>query len=162
MTTWPAAELGDIARLRVLAAALPGVAVHERLIDAPFDEVWRFVGDLERSAPTFDRDVTWLRIKERDGDRLRIVAGGPSWAFRAPLAFEVHLRPGWCWMVGRRQLYVVGMAAEPDGERTRFAHLEGVGGAARWLRPVHAISRWRHEHHLPHDVDGIERALGLR
>jgi hypothetical protein len=29
-------------------------------------------------------------------------------------------------------------------------------------RPVAWISRLRHRYHVPHDIDGIERVLGLR
>jgi hypothetical protein len=36
----------------------------------------------------------------------------------------------------------------------------------RWLQwlmaPVLRFSRWRHRYHVPADVDGIERCLGLR
>lgn len=159
---WPVAELDGIARLRVVAAGLPGVTLHERVLAASFEVVWGYVGDLERSAPAFDSDVSSLTIRRRDGDRLRIVARGPWWLLKGPLGFDVDLRPGWCWMVSRPRLYVVGMAAEPDGDRTRLGHLEGVVGDRRLLRPVLALSRWRHRYHVPRDVDRIERELGLR
>ena len=47
------------------------------------------------------------------------------------------------------------------------ANLEGVPlRGPRWLQlllqPVAHLSRWRHRHHIPHDLDGIERCLGLR
>jgi hypothetical protein len=32
----------------------------------------------------------------------------------------------------------------------------------RLARPVLAVSRWRHRHHVPHDVDGIERHVRAR
>jgi hypothetical protein len=59
------------------------------------------------------------------------------------------------------------MAAIPEGERTRFVHLEGVHvhgpRFARFLaRPLEWVSRLRHRRHVPHDIDGIERCLGLR
>jgi hypothetical protein len=93
------------------------------------------------------------------------VARGPWWLGRRAIGFDVELRPGWCWMVARRpQLYVVGMAAVPDGDGTLFGHLEGVVlPAPRWVsplvRPILAVSRLRHRHHVPRDVDGIERLL---
>ena len=66
-------------------------------------------------------------------------------------------------MVARNGLYVVGMAVEREGERTRIAHLEG--GAVRgstWKRrlaaPVLVLSRWRHRFHLERDLDGIARS----
>lgn len=158
---WPTAELDRIARLRVLAAGLPGVVLRERTIDTPFDRVWAFVSDFERSVPAFDADVASLKIRHREGDRLRIVARGSWRLLRVPLAFDVDVHPGWCLMVSRPRLYVVGMAAEPDGDRTRFGHLEGVVGDTRYLGPVLALTRVRHRRHVTHDLDGIERELGL-
>lgn len=163
--TWPTVELDRVSQLRVLARALPGVALEERMIAAPFDVVWGFVSDLRSAVPQFDRDVGSIEILERDGDRLKIISRPPL--VPIPVRFDVELREGWCWMVARPQLYVVGMAAVPAGEHTRFAILEGVSLAGpgllrRMLAPVHAISRWRHQHHLPHDLDGIERGLARR
>jgi hypothetical protein len=162
---WPAAELDHVSRLRVLSHALPGVGFEERTIAAPFDVVWGFVSDLPSSVPRFDRDVASIEILERHGDRLKIVSRPP--VIGIPIKLDVDLRAGWCWMVARPQIYVVGMAAVPAGEHTRFAMLEGISLAgARLLlptrAPVHAISRWRHRRHLPHDLDAIERALGVR
>jgi hypothetical protein len=163
--TWPMCELDPVARLRVLSHALPGVSIEERTIAEPFDVVWDFVSDLPNSVPQFDRDVASIEILERHGDRLKIISRPPL--VPIPVRFEVELRQGWCWMVARPQLYVVGMAARPDGEHTRFALLEGLSFAGPkvlrgMLAPVSAISRWRHRHHLPHDVDGLERALARR
>ena len=154
-----------MSQLRVLARALDGVALAERTIAAPFDVVWSFVSDLPRSVPQFDRDVASIEIIERDGERLRVISRPPL--LPIPFRLDVELRAGWCWMVARPQLYVVGMAAVPEGEHTRFAMLEGMAlagpSALRSLRAtLSAISRWRHRRHLPHDLDGIERALGLR
>ena len=160
--TWPMFDLDPVARLRVLSRSLPGVAIEERTIAAPFDLVWDFVSDLPNSVPQFDRDVASIEILERRGDRLEITSRPPFVPIRVKL--EVELREGWCWMVAHPQLYVVGMAARPDGENTRFALLEGMSFAGPEvlrgiLAPVSAISRWRHRRHLPRDVDGIERAL---
>ncbi len=167
MSAWPTAELDRFARLEVLAAALPGVVVHERVLDHPFDKVWALVTDFEGSVPIWEKDVSSARIRRREGTRVDLIARGPWWTGRRAIGFDVDVEPGWCWMVARRpQLYVVGMAAEPtaDGAGTRFAHLEGVVlPVARWarplVRPVLAVSRWRHRHHVPRDVDGIERLL---
>ena len=164
----PVATLGRIDRLRVLAAALPGVDVQERVIDAPFDRVWGWVSDLERSVPQFDADVAKLRVLERRGpagdERLRIRAAGPAKLLWLPWTFDVDLRPGWCWMVSTPQSYLVGMAAEPVGEQTRFAHLEGIAfkgprAVQAALGPLYAVSRWRHTRHLPHDLANIARLL---
>jgi hypothetical protein len=165
-TTWPVATLSDMARLRLLAEGLPGVALHERHIAAPFDAVWALVSDFEQ-VPTWDTDVTSVEIIRQDGERLDIRSAGPWWLRRMRFRFDVEIRPGWCFMVSRPQRYIVGMAAEPEGEGTRFLHLEGVLlPGPSWLRPLVrpllAISRWRHRHHVPRDVDGVERRLGLR
>jgi hypothetical protein len=163
--TWPTVELDRVDQLRVLARALRGVAFEERVIAAPFDAVWGFVSDLEASVPQFDRDVASIEILERDGDQLKIISRPPL--VPIPVRLDVELRAGWCWMVARPQLYVVGMAAEPEGEHTRFAMLEGVslagGDVLRpILAPVNTISRWRHRRHLRHDVDAIERLVVRR
>lgn len=162
---WPTVELDRVAQLRVLSRVLPGVALEERTIAAPFDVVWGFVSDLPNSVPRFDRDVASIEIIERHGDRLKIISRPPF--LPIPVRFDVELRSGWCWMVARPQLYVVGMAAVPAGEHTRFAMLEGVSLSSPealrpTLAPVNATSRWRHRRHLPDDLDAIERALGLR
>ena len=162
---WPVASLTPSARIRAIAAGLPGVAVVERVLDAPFDRVWEFIADLERSVPTFDRQVAGLRIVERDGTRL-VARATSSWRLvRAPLRFDVDLEDGWCWMVARPQVYVVGMAAEPlagDPGRTRYLHLEGVPRNGRVLGPLVRATTAIHRRHVASDVDGIERAVATR
>lgn len=159
---WPTARLSPAARLHALAAGLPGTVVEERVLDAPFERAWGFIADLERSVPTFDRDVARLRVTGRRGTHLQARATS-SWRHgRLPLDFEVDLEPGWCWMVSRPRLYVVGMAAAPlpgDPERTHYLHMEGVPFAGRVLGPVARATRVRHRRHVAADVDGIERAL---
>jgi hypothetical protein len=176
---WPVAELDRIARLRALAAALPGVVLHERVLDHPFDAVWAVATDFEGAVPQWEADVSAARVRRRERvaptrERIDLIANGPWWMGGRAMGFDVDLDldldGGWCWMVARRpKVYVVGMAAEPmegaDGRwQTRFAHLEGVVLAApRWaaplVRPVLAVSRWRHRHHVPADVDGIAAVL---
>ena len=120
--TWPEAELDPVRRLRVMASVLPGVALLEREIDAPYDEVWSRLADLEGSVPDLDPMVASVRVLSRDGDRLTIKARTPF----MPVAtrFDVVLQDGWCWMQSR--VYLVGMAAVPHGDRTLYAHLEGL------------------------------------
>ena len=155
----PVASLDRVARLRVLAAGLPGTAVAETVFDAPMADVWPRIADLERSVPVFDQDVRRLHVRSRRGEpggaeTLRVVSHQTWRALWLSTGFDVDLSPGWCWMVSRPQTYVVGMAAEPvDGHRTRFALLEGFALAPerpalrRLLGPVHAASRWRHRRH---------------
>ena len=174
---FPEARLDRIARLRVLAAGLPGTVVVETVLDAPFDRAWAWLSDLERSVPAFDRDVADLRVVRRrpasdDGtgsgtraERLRIHTRSTGRMLWVPGVLDVDLAPGWCWMASRPQIYIVGMAAAPDGDRTRFAHLEGFGFRAqgpvrRLLGPLLALSRWRHRRHIPHDVAAIARLVG--
>lgn len=168
MGSAPVVTLARIARLHVLAAGLPGVDVAERIIDAPFEVVWNWVADLERSVPQFDADVAKLRVLRRagppDDERLRIRASGPAHLAWLAWQFDVVLQPGWCWMVSKPQGYLVGMAAEPVGDRTRFAQLEGIGVKGsrtlqHALRPIYSLSRRRHTRHLPHDLGNIARLI---
>jgi len=162
---WPTVELGPLDRLRVLSRLLPGVWMEERVIDAPFDQVWGFLSDLER-APEFDTDLHSVKVVSREGDRLRVRIRADVLGVPVPGGeIDVELRQGWCWM--RSPLYVVGMAAVAEGGRTRFGHLEGVPlhgppAVQTLLRPLAWASRLRHRRHIPHDIDGIERCLGLR
>jgi len=165
MREWPTVELDAIERLRIMSRVLPGVWMEERVIDAPYERVWNFVSDLEGSVHMFDADVRKVRVVRRDGENL-VLWGFGSWRFLGlPNLFRVQLRDGFCWMSG--QGYVVGMAAVAEGDRTRFVHLEGVHVygpkfARLVARPLAWVSRLRHRRHVPHDIDGIERCLGLR
>src|SRR5919197_5955826 len=127
-------ELDPIRRLRALAAAIPGAAVAEGVLDAPYDAVWDAVSDFEH-AGAVEILIKQPRIRSRrpdpqtGGERVEI-------EYRprpvGPLdVIEVDLRPGWCWM--QSPLAVAGMAAAPEGERTRFAHLEAVRFPGRRL-----------------------------
>ena len=163
---WPITPLSNITRARVLAAAMPGTWIEERVIAAPFDDVWRYVSDFERSVPEFEGDVSAVRITRREDNRLRLRANA-SWKFLwLPIWLDVALDRGWCLMRSLPQAYVIVMAAEPAGPRsTRLAVVEGIAVPSRALaamRPVLALSRWRHRHHLPHDVGSIEHRLTRR
>ena len=138
---WPQGRLDTVARLRVVETAVRGLGTAERIIDAPYSEVWDFVSDLERAVPAFDSLVRKLRVRGRrplpgGGERLDVL----SWSTGSPvpMPFDVHLENGLCLMHARGRLFFVGMAAVPDGPgRTRFRHVEGVplpGG--NLLRPV--------------------------
>jgi hypothetical protein len=152
MTQWPTAQLDPVRQMLVLARVLPTVGVVERVLDAPYQRVWSFIQDLEHSVPAFDPAVRWLRILSHEGERLVVTAATTGTPFRQ--RFDVELRHGWCLM--RSRLYLVGMAAAPLGERTRYVHLEGLPyrGASplRALRPL--LRRV-----VAADVDGIAREL---
>jgi len=157
MSTWPAARLDPVARLRVLAEGVDTAVLVERDMSVPFDRLWSYVADLERSVPEFDETVTRLKVRGRapraDGGEQLVALATTLHAVALP--FDVRLESGFCWMVQRQRLYVVGMAASPlDDTHVRYAHLEGVprrgaGITRRWLR-----------RHVRHDVEGIARALG--
>ena len=69
---WPSADLDPLRRMRILAAAIPQAAFRERLLDAPFDDVWCVAGDLERGTPQWKKDVAALAILHREADRLEV------------------------------------------------------------------------------------------
>lgn len=155
---WPEAGLDPIRRLRLVEAALPGLGAAEAVIDVPFALVWSFVADLERSVPAFDPQVGRVQVEDRTrvegGERLDLRA----WARRAPvpLRFDVWLEEGFCLMRGRRRAFVVGMAARPEGDRTRFRHVEGTAlPGARLLRPVFRRTARQ-------DLAGIAREVAAR
>jgi hypothetical protein len=132
---WPSARIDDVARLRAIAAARPHFAYCERTIDAPFDVVWSVLGDLECGVPQFDRYVRWIRITERDGERLKLESNAPlPLPLGVTMRFDAIYRPGWCVM--RSWEAEVGMAAARiDANRTRVAHFEGsrfLGRLGRW------------------------------
>ena len=135
--SWPVADLDTIRRLRALAAAVPGAFVAETTLDVPFDQV--VAADLEHELPAYLPDVRTFTITRRDGERLQARAHGYA-GLRA--RFDVVLRPGWCVM--RSRFLVGGLAAVPDGQRTRFAFLGGVHiPAQRAAAPaLTAIGRW--------------------
>jgi len=128
--SWPRVELDPVAKLRALAAALPHVALEERLIEAPFARVWSFIDDLERGVPQFEGNVRRLRVMRREGERLWLESEGP---LGLSLRMQAVLRPGWCVMHTASGSAQIGMAARAEGPgRTRFAHFEG----SRWLGRV--------------------------
>jgi hypothetical protein len=164
--SWPVAELDRVARLRVLAAGIPGATFREYRVRSDFEHAWSILADLERSVPVYDGQVTRLDVVDRTpapdgvGERLQARVRVSKWTGPLTQRFDIDLSPGWCWMVADPQLYLVGMAAEPDGTGTRLGHLEGVplptgralrplvGPALRLLRPLH-------RHHVEGDIKGI-------
>lgn len=126
---WPTARLDPIGRLRVLKASLPGVAMRERVIDAPFEDVWEFVSDLETSVPEFERDVARLRVVWAAGEQLRVHSWSPG--VPVPLGFDVTLQPGWMVSTPRPTSW----AWRPC--RTATAPDSGTWRGSRW------VGRWR-------------------
>jgi hypothetical protein len=126
--SWPVAALDPLRRARVLSAAMPTSGLAEVVLDAPYEATWSWVTDLEHSVPRFDTQVRRLEVDarwtEEDVERLSITATATG----IRLGFDVWLEDGFCLMRGRHRLYVVIMAARPegDGARTRFVHVEAV------------------------------------
>ena len=130
MSDWPRVELDPVERLRAMAAGLRGCAYLQGVIDAPRDDVWGVVGDLEEGVPRFEGTVSAAAIVHREGDRLVLDARTRLGRMR----FDVVLRPGWCVM--RSRFANVGMAARAEGDgRTRFAHFEHARVGSFLARP---------------------------
>jgi hypothetical protein len=139
--SWPTATLDPLARARLLAASIPSAARAEATLDAPFAEAWAWLEDLPRSVPSFDRDVSAIRIRSRvdlAGGAQQLAASVSNHGVRWP--FTVRLEPGFCLMQARARAYVVVMAAAPepgDPTRTHFVHVEAVPlPGAGFLRPL--------------------------
>jgi hypothetical protein len=134
VSSWPTVELDPIRRLEVLGSGIPGAAIAQRVLKAPFDDVWSAATDFEEGVPRIEILIGQATIVSRDGERIEVRIKPPL--IGPAQRLDVVLRPGWCWMVSR--MAVAGMAAIPeDAERTRFAHLEALtlpGG--RFLAPV--------------------------
>lgn len=123
--------IDPIDRLSILAAALPGAAVRQRRMAAPFDAVWRVVADMEGATLRYEPRVVRVRVTERRGEMLRLLvldaAGRED-------TMDARLRPGWCVM--QSASIVIAFAARPLGDETLLAHLEhrrarvGVAGRA--------------------------------
>jgi len=152
---YPEVTLDPIRRVHVLARAIPGAAVVEGVLDAPFDTVWPAATDFER-VHGIEVLIKGARIRSRrpdpatGGERLEVEFRPRPFGPRDVL--EVDLRPGWCWMQSR--LSAAAMAAVPEGERTRFAHLEAMRlPGARLFKPLLAAKMA-----LARELDRFERA----
>ncbi|MHA6760666.1 hypothetical protein [Streptacidiphilus sp. PAMC 29251] len=117
---WPVADFDQVRRLRVLAAGISGAQVAERLIPAPFTQVWDIVADLENELGTFEPDMHRVVVR-RIGDRTEARARGRI-GLRA--RFDVELEPGWCWMQSR--FLMIGIAAVPTPDGTLVAATGGI------------------------------------
>ena len=113
------ADIDPIDRLAILAAALPGAAVRQRRIAAPFDAVWQVIADLEHATPRYEPGVAQVRVIEQRGEFLRLLV--QDTAGRED-AMDARLRPGWCLM--QSATLVVAFAARRVGSETLLAHLE--------------------------------------
>lgn len=111
--------LDPVARLHVLATALPGAIVAERIVPSPFERVWRVVSDLESMVPRYERNVKGVEVVERRDDIVRIVATLRNGAREE---MDVRMTPGWCLM--QSETMIVCFGARSVGHHTIVAHLE--------------------------------------
>ncbi|MFD9123763.1 SRPBCC family protein [Kitasatospora sp. NPDC059571] len=131
---WPVAEFDEVRALRVLAATVPGAAVHETVLDSPLEEVWAVAADLAGALPRWLPDIRSVEVSA-EGDEAVVV--GHS---RLRARFDIEMRPGWCLMQSRFLLGGMAAAQEPDGT-TRFAFLgafrvPSAGPVGAVLRPL--------------------------
>jgi hypothetical protein len=136
-----------IDELRVLARALPGLVLHETMIDAPYERAWPLVADFEHSVPAADRTVRSFRFRHRRDNRFAALVNGL-------LPIEGLLEEGLGLMQGRGRSYLVGIAAEPTADgRTRLALMEGV--------PRRLLGRLIRRHrHVRSDLRGFAALAG--
>jgi hypothetical protein len=113
------AGIDPVGRLAILAAALPGAAVRQRHVAAPFDDVWRVIADLEHATPRYEPGVTRLHVTSRNGQHLQLLV---ERADGREETMQARLRPGWCLM--QSATIVVAFAAQQLGSQTLLAHLE--------------------------------------
>jgi hypothetical protein len=112
-------DIDPIDRLAILAAALPGAAVAQRRIAAPFDAVWQVITDLEHATPRYEPGVAHVRVIEQRGELLRLLVQDTTGREHA---MDARLRPGWCLM--QSATVVIAFAARRLGNQTLLAHLE--------------------------------------
>jgi hypothetical protein len=112
-------DIDPIDRLAILAAALPGAAVGQRRIAAPFDAVWQVIADLEHATPRYEPGVVRVRVIEQRGELLRLLVQDTAGREEA---MDARLRPGWCLM--QSATVVIAFAARRLGSETLLAHLE--------------------------------------
>jgi hypothetical protein len=119
---WPVAELDPVRHLHVMAAAVRGARVTERVLDAPMADVWTVLTDFEGGFATVQPDMRRVRVARRDGEQVSVAAVSRR-GFRALL--HGTIRPGWCWLQSRFLIIAMAATSEPDG-RTRVALTGGV------------------------------------
>jgi hypothetical protein len=125
------ADIDPVDRLTILAAALPGAAVRQRRIAAPFDAVWRVIADLEHAIPRYEPGVAHVRVIERHGQLLRLLVqdtGGRE------EMMDARLRPGWCLM--QSATVVVAFAVTGNVCPVPRAAISSAASGGRTVEPV--------------------------
>jgi hypothetical protein len=111
-------DIDPIDRLAILAAALPGAAVRQRRIAAPFDAVWGVIADMEHATPRYEPGVAHVRVIEQSGEFLRLLVQNTAGREET---MDARLRPGWCLM--QSATVVIAFAARRLDCETVLAHL---------------------------------------
>lgn len=120
--TWPVPRLDTVAQFRALAAGVRGAAVTERVLDAPFEQVWALLTAFEHGFGLVEPDMRDVQVLGSTGERVELAARS-RFGFRARL--HAVLRPGFFWAQSR--FLVIGFAATPEpAGRTRVALTGGL------------------------------------
>lgn len=139
-SNWPTADLDPLRRLKIIASAAKYPTYAERHFDVPVEHLWRVASDLEGELPHIVSGLRSFTILESDGDRL---SGRAVSSIGHREHFDVVLRPGWCLM--QSKVLAGGMAAEPEGEGSRFAFFSSLrfpgGQAIDRVRVLRAANR---------------------
>jgi hypothetical protein len=146
------AGIDPVDRLAILAAALPGAAVRQRHIAAPFDAVWRVIADLEHATPRYEPGVARLHVTSRHGQHLQLLV---ERADGREETLQARLRPGWCLM--QSATTVVAFAAQQLGSQTLLAHLEHRRVPARLPGPGRSQGRRSWLARIDEELRVIER-----
>lgn len=144
--------IDPIARLTILAAALPGAALRQRRINAPFDAVWQVIADLEHAAPRYEPGVARMTITARHGEHLHLMVG---YTDGRQVTMDARLRPGWCLM--QSATAIVAFAARPLDSQTLLAHLEHRRAAAQIPAPRRSRQRRAALTKIDQELHAIER-----
>jgi hypothetical protein len=111
-------QLDPLARLDILAAALPGSTLVSREIGTPLASVWAVIEDLERFVPLYESAVIQAVGESEAGRRVLRV----TYESGLRETFVVRLAPGWCLM--QSPSFVAAFAAASAERGTLLAHLE--------------------------------------
>ncbi|MEV6150192.1 hypothetical protein AB0L53_07595 [Nonomuraea sp. NPDC052129] len=147
-------DIDPIDRLAILAAALPGAAVGQRRIAAPFEAVWQLIADLEHSTPRYEPDVAQVRVIEQHGEFLRLLVRDTA---GREDAMDARLRQGWCVM--QSATVAIAFAARPLGDETLLAHLEHRRGQPPAPGPSEPRSRRAALAKIDQELRTIERLV---
>jgi hypothetical protein len=148
---WPQAKIDGVARVHVLASALPHVHLVERVIDVPYERVWHFLEDIEVSVPAFDTDVQRIVITRRDGNLLRMTV---RTRYSPPVPFICEMGDSHLVMRAPGNLYVVAFGARALGDgRTLYAQFEGSP------RSIGRLATRRIARHVARDAERLKTLL---